>query len=68
MWWGESFDSIQAAVLNAKLPLLDQYNAARQNAARKYTMAFEGTTNILWRPVFAIFVTVMFFINIHYEL
>jgi hypothetical protein len=26
-----SFDSIQAAVLNAKLPLLDQYGKARQD-------------------------------------
>ena len=40
-------DSIQAAVLNAKLPLLDQYNAARQNAARAYSKAFEGHTNII---------------------
>ena len=40
-------DSIQAAVLNAKLPLLDQYNLARQNAARKYTAAFEGHKNII---------------------
>ena len=39
-------DSIQAAVLNAKLPLLDQYNASRQNAARKYSAAFEGHKNI----------------------
>ncbi|MFT5714532.1 MAG: UDP-2-acetamido-2-deoxy-ribo-hexuluronate aminotransferase, partial [Flavobacterium sp.] len=39
-------DSIQAAVLNAKLPLLDQYNADRQNAARKYTSAFEGNKHI----------------------
>jgi len=40
-------DSIQAAVLNAKLPLLDQYNAARQNAARKYSTAFERHKNII---------------------
>ena len=40
-------DSIQAAVLNAKLPLLDQYNLARQNAARKYTAAFECHKNII---------------------
>lgn len=40
-------DSIQAAVLNAKLPLLDQYNAARQDAARKYSAAFEGHQNII---------------------
>ena len=40
-------DSIQAAVLNAKLPLLDQYNTARQNAARKYSAAFQGHKNIV---------------------
>lgn len=40
-------DSVQAAVLNTKLPLLDSYNAARQNAARKYTAAFEGHKNII---------------------
>jgi UDP-2-acetamido-2-deoxy-ribo-hexuluronate aminotransferase len=40
-------DSIQAAVLNAKLPLLDQYGAARQDAARKYSKAFEGHKNIV---------------------
>ncbi len=40
-------DSVQAAVLNAKLPLLDQYNTTRQNAARKYTTAFEGHKNII---------------------
>jgi dTDP-4-amino-4,6-dideoxygalactose transaminase len=40
-------DSIRAAVLNAKLPLLDEYNKARQHAARKYTLAFEGHTKII---------------------
>lgn len=40
-------DSIQAAVLNAKLPFLDSYSQARQNAARKYTAAFEGHPNII---------------------
>lgn len=40
-------DSIQAAVLNAKLPLLDQYNIVRQNSARKYSIAFEGHKNII---------------------
>ncbi len=40
-------DSIQAAVLRAKLPYLDQYNAARRNAARKYTKAFVGIKNII---------------------
>lgn len=40
-------DSIQAAVLNAKLPFLNQYSAARQEAARKYSKAFEGHKNIV---------------------
>ncbi len=40
-------DSIQAAVLNAKLPLLNAYNKARQEAARKYSKAFEGHPNII---------------------
>jgi dTDP-4-amino-4,6-dideoxygalactose transaminase len=42
-----AFDSIQAAVLNAKLPLLDQYGRARQDASRKYSAAFEGHKNIV---------------------
>jgi UDP-2-acetamido-2-deoxy-ribo-hexuluronate aminotransferase len=40
-------DSIQAAVLNAKLPLLDDYCKARQNAARKYSKAFEDNKKII---------------------
>ena len=40
-------DSIQAAVLNAKLPHLDAYGAARQNAARKYSAALENHKNIV---------------------
>ncbi len=40
-------DSIQAAVLRAKLPNLDAYNAARQKAARKYTEAFKGIDSII---------------------
>lgn len=39
-------DSLQAAVLRAKLPLLDKYNAKRQEAAQKYTKAFENNKNI----------------------
>jgi UDP-2-acetamido-2-deoxy-ribo-hexuluronate aminotransferase len=40
-------DSIQAGVLNVKLPLLDTYGKARQDAARKYSKAFEGHQNIV---------------------
>lgn len=39
-------DSIQAAVLNTKLPLLDTYNKARRNAAKKYNDAFKNETKI----------------------
>ncbi|UJH92840.1 DegT/DnrJ/EryC1/StrS family aminotransferase [Antarcticibacterium sp. 1MA-6-2] len=40
-------DSMQAAVLRAKLPKLDLYNEARKEAARKYDQAFEGQENIV---------------------
>ncbi len=40
-------DSIQAAVLRAKLPHLDNYNKARIEAANKYTAAFKGIDNIV---------------------
>lgn len=40
-------DSIQAAVLRAKLPHLDNYNKARIEAANKYTLAFKGIKNIV---------------------
>ena len=39
-------DSIQAAVLRAKLPHLDNYNKARIEAANKYDTAFKGIENI----------------------
>lgn len=45
-------DSIQAAVLDAKLPHLDEYIAARQKAAAYYTTAFAGCDKIL-TPVVA---------------
>jgi UDP-2-acetamido-2-deoxy-ribo-hexuluronate aminotransferase len=40
-------DSIQAAVLNAKLPNLDQYNLDRREAASKYNSAFAGNKHIV---------------------
>lgn len=40
-------DSIQAAVLRAKLPHLDTYNTARKKAAQKYTDAFKNHKNII---------------------
>jgi dTDP-4-amino-4,6-dideoxygalactose transaminase len=40
-------DSIQAAVLRAKLPKLDAYCDARRDAARKYSKAFTGQQNII---------------------
>ena len=42
-------DSIQAGVLKAKLPHLDTYNKARQDAARKYSLALSVNSNI-WAP------------------
>ncbi|TCP23641.1 dTDP-4-amino-4,6-dideoxygalactose transaminase [Tenacibaculum skagerrakense] len=40
-------DSIQAAVLKAKLPFLDEYCNARRNAARFYNNAFANNSNII---------------------
>ena len=40
-------DSIQAGVLNAKLPKLDAYNQARQTAATKYSAALANHKNIV---------------------
>ena len=40
-------DSIQAAVLLAKLPHLDEYIAARQKAADYYNKAFAGNKHII---------------------
>lgn len=40
-------DSIQAAVLDAKLPHLDSYNKSRQNTAKKYNKAFQDIDNVI---------------------
>lgn len=40
-------DSIQAVVLQAKLPHLDNYNKTRRAAAQKYTDAFKGNDRII---------------------
>ena len=40
-------DSIEAAVLDAKLPKLNSYNKARQNAAKKYNTAFRAHPNLV---------------------
>lgn len=45
-------DSIQAAVLNAKLPNLDSYNNARQSAANAYSQALSNHKNIVTPVVF----------------
>ena len=39
-------DSLQAAVLRAKLPKLDEYNSKRRDAAKKYNKAFANQPNI----------------------
>ncbi len=40
-------DSIQAAVLRAKLPRLDDYCSRRREAARKYNQAFRGNKALI---------------------
>ncbi|QLG44625.1 DegT/DnrJ/EryC1/StrS family aminotransferase [Costertonia aggregata] len=40
-------DSIQAAILRAKLPKLDEYCHKRRQAARKYSSAFSGQEHIV---------------------
>jgi len=45
-------DSIQAAVLNAKLPNLDSYNEARQAAAKAYSQALANHKKIVTPFIF----------------
>ena len=52
-------DTLQAAILNIKLPLLDQYIAARKTLAAQYTMAFAGNKHIK-TPVIAKYSTHVF--------
>ena len=52
-------DTLQAAILNIKLPLLDQYIAARQTLAAQYTSAFAGNKHIK-TPVIAKYSTHVF--------
>ncbi|SKB72807.1 dTDP-4-amino-4,6-dideoxygalactose transaminase [Salegentibacter salinarum] len=40
-------DSLQAAVLRAKLPKLDSYNEARKKSGNKYSEAFKGEEDII---------------------
>ncbi|WP_299006017.1 DegT/DnrJ/EryC1/StrS aminotransferase family protein [uncultured Tenacibaculum sp.] len=52
-------DSIQAAVLKAKLPLLDSYCDARRKAAEYYSNAFANNSNII-TPTISDFTTHVF--------
>lgn len=52
-------DSVQAAVLKAKLPLLDSYCDARREAAMYYTEAFATNANII-TPAISVFSTHVF--------
>lgn len=52
-------DSIQAAILNVKLPYLAQYTHARQNAASYYTQALENCSS-LQTPTIASYSTHVF--------
>ena len=40
-------DSVQAAILNAKLPYLNSYNKSRQEKARKYSEALKNCNQII---------------------
>lgn len=53
MGWNARLDAIQAALLRVKLPYLDRWTAARQEAARRYDQLIQehGLGNLLERPV-----------------
>ncbi|MCC5941867.1 MAG: DegT/DnrJ/EryC1/StrS family aminotransferase [Balneolaceae bacterium] len=46
MGYNSRLDTLQAALLNVKLPHIDRFNENRRAAARRYTDAFAGSTVI----------------------